>query len=172
MLVSTDADAGQALFLETCVHALLAALPGADGAEITPSLTAASKLEQARELLETRHADPPTISALARAIGTNEFTLKRSFKAAFGTTIYGYVRRHRMERAAERLDEGASARSLAARARLLPLATAEAPARHSRRAHGCATVRHEERSRIEIARTNGPGWSPYRAACGTCPGGG
>jgi hypothetical protein len=34
MLVSTDADAGQALFLETCVHALLAALPGADGAEV------------------------------------------------------------------------------------------------------------------------------------------
>lgn len=47
-------------------------------------------------------------------MGTNEFTLKRAFKDAFGTTIYGHVRRHRMEQAAARLGQGASVQDAAA----------------------------------------------------------
>lgn len=53
--------------------------------------------EQARLLLDARLADPPSVPELARTIGLNETDLRRSFKAAFGTTIIDYLRDRRLE---------------------------------------------------------------------------
>lgn len=53
--------------------------------------------EQARLLLDSRLADPPSVPELARTIGLNETDLRRSFKAAFGTTIIDYLRDRRLE---------------------------------------------------------------------------
>lgn len=36
-------------------------------------------------------------------VGTNELKLKQGFRALFGTTVFGYLRRHRMERARQLL---------------------------------------------------------------------
>ena len=44
--------------------------------------------------------------SLARLAGLNEFKLKRLFKEVFGTTVFGYVRQRRMERAAVDLHAG------------------------------------------------------------------
>lgn len=57
------------------------------------------KLERARDILDAQYTYPPTIIELSKQIALNEFKLKRAFKEYFGTTIYGYVTRLRMEEA-------------------------------------------------------------------------
>jgi AraC-like DNA-binding protein len=57
------------------------------------------KIEHAREILDAGYSYPPTIIELSKQIALNEFKLKRGFKAYYGTTIYGYVTRLRMEEA-------------------------------------------------------------------------
>jgi len=57
------------------------------------------KIEHARNILDAEYTYPPTIIELAKQITLNEFKLKRGFKEYFGTTIYGYVTRLRMEEA-------------------------------------------------------------------------
>ncbi|WPV01779.1 helix-turn-helix transcriptional regulator [Mucilaginibacter sp. cycad4] len=57
------------------------------------------KLYQAKELLDKVYVNPPTIKKLSRLISLNEFKLKQGFKAYYGTTIYGYITRLRMETA-------------------------------------------------------------------------
>ena len=57
------------------------------------------KIEHAREILDAEYSYPPTIIELSKQITLNEFKLKRGFKAYYGTTIYGYVTRLRMEEA-------------------------------------------------------------------------
>jgi AraC-like DNA-binding protein len=49
--------------------------------------------------LLSRLADPPTLTELARAVGTNEFQLKRDFKALFGQPVHAFVLERRLERA-------------------------------------------------------------------------
>jgi len=55
------------------------------------------KLYKARELLDRDYVNPPTIVELSKRISLNEFKLKPGFKAYYGTTVYGYVTRLRME---------------------------------------------------------------------------
>ena len=65
-----------------------------------------SKIHAARELLDAYYPASPTIVELAKLVGLNEFTLKRGFKAQFGTTILGYVTQRRMGDARRFLLEG------------------------------------------------------------------
>lgn len=47
-----------------------------------------------------KHIDNPfSLRDLAHLVGTNEFNLKRNFKIAFGTTVYGYLNQYKMEMA-------------------------------------------------------------------------
>ena len=57
------------------------------------------KLYKAKELLDSSYVSPPTIIELSKIISLNEFKLKQGFKAYYGTTVYGYVTRLRMETA-------------------------------------------------------------------------
>jgi AraC-like DNA-binding protein len=52
---------------------------------------------QAREILDRNLIDPPRALDLARQVGVNLTTLQANFKAAFGTTIFGYVRKQRLD---------------------------------------------------------------------------
>lgn len=73
------------------------------------------KLERARTILDAEYTYPPTIIELSKQIALNEFKLKRAFKEYFGTTIYGYVTRLRMEEARRLiLDEKKSVGQVAA----------------------------------------------------------
>lgn len=51
---------------------------------------------EAREILDSDLVNTPTSLQLARRVGVNVTTLQANFKAAFGTTIFGYVRDQRL----------------------------------------------------------------------------
>ena len=57
------------------------------------------KLYAARDVLLARMADPPSLSELARVVGTNEFKLKRGFRELFGNSPYAFLRAHKLETA-------------------------------------------------------------------------
>jgi AraC-like DNA-binding protein len=56
-------------------------------------------LERAREFLMEQLSPAPTIRQVARAAGMNETTLKRSFKAVYGETVFDFSVRCRMQHA-------------------------------------------------------------------------
>jgi AraC-like DNA-binding protein len=85
---------------------LLASQPLSDCEETALTAGDRQRVGRARELLESRLRDPPTIHELARAAGLNEFKLKRDFKRLFGTTVFGYVRARRLEIAQAYLQQG------------------------------------------------------------------
>ena len=62
-------------------------------------------VSRAKAVLRDRMQSPPTVHRLARMVGTNETTLKRSFSAHCGATVYGYLTDLRMQRACELLQD-------------------------------------------------------------------
>ncbi|GAB4304300.1 MAG: AraC family transcriptional regulator [Geminocystis sp.] len=64
------------------------------------------RLYYAREILHNNFDNPPSIAQLARQVGLNECTLKQGFRACFNTTVFGYLRRYRMEQAKILLMQG------------------------------------------------------------------
>lgn len=57
------------------------------------------KLEEAQRILRNNFINPPTQKQLSKLILLNEFKLRNGFKQHFGTTIYNYITRIRMEEA-------------------------------------------------------------------------
>ncbi|HTY49243.1 MAG TPA: AraC family transcriptional regulator [Steroidobacteraceae bacterium] len=66
----------------------------------------AARVYHARDYLARHYVNPPNIAELAGRIGLNRTKLKESFRRIFGCTIYEYILRLRMERAAEMLVTG------------------------------------------------------------------
>lgn len=64
------------------------------------------RLHHAREILAQQLNNPPSLNALARQVGLNEFTLKQGFRQVFRTTVFGCSHHYRMERARELLTAG------------------------------------------------------------------
>lgn len=56
-----------------------------------------TRLESAREILEQEYMNPPTQKQLSKMVMLNEFKLRTGFKQYFGSTIYDYITRLRME---------------------------------------------------------------------------
>ena len=72
------------------------------------------KIAAVRELLEKNLTQAYTLSTLARAVGTNEHTLKRGFKAAYGMPVFTYWRSLRMQQARKMLaQEGCTVKEVA-----------------------------------------------------------
>lgn len=61
---------------------------------------------QAAEILRSRLADPPELSALANAVGLSPHRLSAAFRGEFDLTPSLFVRAQRMQRAADRLRSG------------------------------------------------------------------
>lgn len=57
------------------------------------------RIHEVKALLERNPEKSYTLLGLARLIGTNDATLKKHFKMAFGTTVFNYLNRCRMEKA-------------------------------------------------------------------------
>jgi len=113
MFATPYTGAARTLFLESCALGLLASqidtkAPDQRRKGLVAEGRLGPKLQAAREYLDEHFADPPTIRTLARIVGTNEFALKRGFKATFGLTIFGYVRKRCMELAVTELHGGRS----------------------------------------------------------------
>ncbi|MBI4625823.1 MAG: helix-turn-helix transcriptional regulator [Verrucomicrobia bacterium] len=64
------------------------------------------RIHAAAEALKRDLETPPTLAVLARSVGLSETTLKRGFRQVFGTTVFGYLRERRMERARSLLQSG------------------------------------------------------------------
>jgi AraC-like DNA-binding protein len=71
---------------------------------VTSGLTA--QIHAAAETLKRELESPPTLALLARSSGLSESSLKRGFQQVFGTTVFGYLRARRMERARTLLHRG------------------------------------------------------------------
>ena len=67
---------------------------------------ARERVERAKELLARDLADPLTLEALGHEVGCSPFYLSRMFSREVGLTIPQYLRKLRMERAAELLRTG------------------------------------------------------------------
>jgi AraC family transcriptional regulator, transcriptional activator of the genes for pyochelin and ferripyochelin receptors len=64
------------------------------------------QLHLARQLLLSQLEHPPTLLDLAQQVGINHNKLKRGFRTLFGTTVFGYLHNHRMQKALQLLQEG------------------------------------------------------------------
>ena len=67
---------------------------------------ARDRVERTKELLARDLTQPPTLEMLGREVGCSPFYLSRSFSREVGLTIPQYLRKLRMERAAELLRSG------------------------------------------------------------------
>jgi AraC-like DNA-binding protein len=62
-------------------------------------------MHEVKELLRSRLANPPTLAEVATAVGTNDFTLKRNFKAVFGQPVYAHLLAIRLTHACQLLKD-------------------------------------------------------------------
>ncbi|MEM9485861.1 MAG: AraC family transcriptional regulator [Cyanobacteria bacterium P01_F01_bin.116] len=70
---------------------------------LTPQ--ALERIHQVREILLRDMANPPSLQQLATEVGIGDYKLKQDFRRAFGTTVFGYLRSHRLEQARQLLTE-------------------------------------------------------------------
>jgi AraC family transcriptional regulator len=70
-----------------------------DAGQVAVSARERKQLAVAKELLLSDLSSPPTIAELARKVGLNQCTLKRGFKAVFGSSLYAYFQAERMRHA-------------------------------------------------------------------------
>lgn len=63
------------------------------------------RVYEVKRILEENPEKSYTLLGLARCVGTNDATLKKHFKLAFGTTVFSYLNRCRMEKAHLMLQE-------------------------------------------------------------------
>ncbi len=120
MFNSGYGGAARRLYLESCTLDLLAGQIS-DAALLTQRSNNDEKVRPrhreivmaARDYLDRHYREPPTITELARILGTNEFTLKREFKRVFGTTLFAHVSLRRMERAEWLLRQGLTVAAVA-----------------------------------------------------------
>ncbi|MEM6839447.1 MAG: AraC family transcriptional regulator [Cyanobacteria bacterium P01_C01_bin.120] len=63
------------------------------------------RIHYAQEILLKNLTDPPSLMKLAHQVGMGDYNLKRRFKEIFGTTVFGYLRDRRLERALQLLLE-------------------------------------------------------------------
>jgi AraC-like DNA-binding protein len=61
------------------------------------------KIIAVRDLINNRLHSPPNLSEIAKAVGLNEYKLKRGFKEMFRTTVFGYLTEKRLDLAQQYL---------------------------------------------------------------------
>ena len=64
-----------------------------------------NRIHYAREILLRDMANPPSLQQLAEQVGIGDYKLKQDFRRTFGTTVFGYLRSHRLECARQLLIE-------------------------------------------------------------------
>ncbi|MFJ9175797.1 AraC family ligand binding domain-containing protein [Streptomyces sp. NPDC102360] len=109
--VHRAAEQGNALAADSLLRVVLARLLRAHGTSLTtrPRRSAgATAVGRARELLEERMADPPSLEALAAELGTSPFALLRAFRDTYGMPPHTWLTNARV-RVARRLLEAGTA---------------------------------------------------------------
>ncbi len=83
-----------------CLYSVEKALPRASNS------VHRSRIDQAMTILRNEMEDPPTLENLGKRVGSSPFHLSRIFKRGTGMTIARFIRRARIEAAAELLRAG------------------------------------------------------------------
>lgn len=96
----------QGLLLEILGMALQAREDGATAAVCSSARGDLCCIETAARLLESRPEDAHSIRSVARAAGSNEFKIKQGFRTVYNTTVFGYLRKVRMEQARRLFESG------------------------------------------------------------------
>lgn len=63
------------------------------------------RIHLAKTILIANPENPPSLIELARQVSLNDYKLKLGFRQVFGTTVFGYLHRYRMETARQLLSE-------------------------------------------------------------------
>ncbi|MEM9507325.1 MAG: AraC family transcriptional regulator [Cyanobacteria bacterium P01_E01_bin.35] len=63
------------------------------------------RIYHAREILLQQMDNPPSLMTLAKLVGLNDYKLKLGFRHCFDTTVFGYLRSQRLEKARQLLVE-------------------------------------------------------------------
>ena len=64
------------------------------------------RIHHASKILLSNLGEPPSLLALSRLVGLNDYKLKIGFRQVFGTTVFGYLYQHRMQQAQALLKVG------------------------------------------------------------------
>ncbi|MBM9618981.1 AraC family transcriptional regulator [Streptomyces zhihengii] len=109
--VHRAAEEGNALAADSVLRITVARLLRRHGASLpgrTAPVPGAATAGRARQVLEDRMADPPSLEELAQDLGTSPFALLRAFKAAYGLPPHTWLTDARVRRARRLLDGGAA----------------------------------------------------------------
>lgn len=63
-----------------------------------------ARVREASEILEKRMEQPPSLLELSKLVKISDSKLKAGFKELFGTTVFGYLKEKRLEKAKELLE--------------------------------------------------------------------
>ena len=99
----------ESLLLELPSWQLQESFAAARGAPLRSARLRGEDLDRvglAREILLKRLESPPSLHQLAREAGLNENKLKSGFRQLYGSSVFGYLRNHRLEKAREILEAG------------------------------------------------------------------
>jgi AraC-like DNA-binding protein len=116
--VHRAAEEGNALAADSLLRIAVVRLLRSHGQSLparTPLAAGARTAALARNLLEERMAEPPSLERLAHELGTSPFALLRAFKAAYGMPPHSWLTNARV-RSARRLLEAGTAPAEAAAA--------------------------------------------------------
>lgn len=99
-----------AFFMEAkVIELLLMVLHECSNESLTPPIKLSpydiEMLHQAKQLVVSDFENPPSLMQLAKKVGINDFKLKKGFKHLFGTTVFDYMNKVRMEKAKQLLLE-------------------------------------------------------------------
>ena len=91
------------LFLKSQVNELLAHYFALLSTERNQEVGDSEKLYQAKDIISSNIAKPPSLTELSKLIGLNSNKLKRNFKDLFGVPVFKYLQQERLRKAYELL---------------------------------------------------------------------
>lgn len=115
--VHRAAEEGNALAADSLLRLAVVRLLRSHGQSLpvrTPLAAGASTAALARNLLEERMAEPPSLERLAHELGTSPFALLRAFKAAYGMPPHSWLTNARVRTARRLLEAGTAPAEAAA----------------------------------------------------------
>ncbi|MEV3991243.1 AraC family transcriptional regulator [Streptomyces sp. NPDC049837] len=115
--VHRAAEEGNALAADSLLRVAVARLLRRHGQSLPrrrPLAAGARTAALARELLQQRMAEPPSLDELARELGTSPFALLRAFKATYGMPPHTWLTNARVRTARHLLESGTSPAAAAA----------------------------------------------------------
>ncbi|MFF8827700.1 AraC family ligand binding domain-containing protein [Streptomyces sp. NPDC015131] len=115
--VHRAAEEGNALAADTVLRLVVARMLHRHGRSLPrrePRAAGARTAARARELLEGRMAEPPSLERLAHELDTSPFALLRAFKAAYGMPPHTWLTNARVRTARRLLESGIPPAAVAA----------------------------------------------------------